>query len=114
MAAALRALVLMQFLPQLLLASSAPDAACDATEITEEAALLQSISRKAAAGANWSFPAVPVSCYAGQSTKCPGSSDTCAGNQCCPGISWSGGKTFVCPSASSIEASHCAFPYKAW
>jgi len=56
----------------------------------------------------------PVKCYAGQSTQCPGSSDQCAGNQCCPGIPWSGNKTFPCPSATSVEASNCASDQKAW
>merc|ERR1740121_2590884 len=81
---------------------------------TGEAALLQSRSSESATGADLSFPMYQVSCYAGESTQCPGSSSQCAGNQCCPGIEWSGNKTFVCPSATSIEASNCAFPYKAW
>ncbi|CAK0802093.1 unnamed protein product [Prorocentrum cordatum] len=129
MAAIFRALALLHLLPRLLAASACPDAACGAGEPAEEAALLQSISRR---GDARSIPAVPpsllsgaapapgsagpypVKCYAGQSTQCPGSSDQCAGNQCCPGIPWSGGKTFPCPSATSVEASNCASSQKAW
>lgn len=32
-------------------------------------------------------------------STCPGSGDTCVGNQCCPGFEGSEGKTFPCPAA---------------
>merc|ERR1719188_2754529 len=41
----------------------------------------------------------PVSSVA--SVQCPYSDDMCMGNQCCPGASQTGGKTYPCPSAST-------------
>jgi len=38
-------------------------------------------------------------CQQGASVQCPGSSDMCEGNQCCPGIGASNNGTFPCPSA---------------
>merc|ERR1711974_285432 len=46
-----------------------------------------------------------MTCSVGQRVQCPGSSDFCAGDQCCPGIN--GGATFPCPSASPYYA-QCA------
>merc|ERR1719401_53786 len=40
-------------------------------------------------------------CSANASVTCPGSSNSCAGGQCCPGYPATGGKTFPCPSASN-------------
>merc|ERR1711933_18856 len=43
----------------------------------------------------------PGTCAVGADVQCPGSGNTCAGDQCCPGYAGSGGATFPCPSASS-------------
>lgn len=55
--------------------------ACASTEGAEEAASLLQVQTKQ------------------QGVKCPGSSAFCNGNQCCPGISANGWKTFPCPNA---------------
>jgi len=42
----------------------------------------------------------PLPCKANDHVACPVSGNMCSGNQCCPGVDASGGKTFPCPSAS--------------
>lgn len=42
-----------------------------------------------------------------QSYQCPGSSDRCSGNTCCPGIRATGDKTFPCPVADRSYYHNC-------
>merc|ERR1712194_889583 len=48
-----------------------------------------------------SLLSVKTTCAAKASVACPGSTDQCAGNQCCPGTNASEHKTFPCPSADA-------------
>merc|ERR1719491_2864848 len=41
-------------------------------------------------------------CEVNDHVTCPYSGVRCSGNQCCPGAVETGGKNFVCPSASSL------------
>merc|ERR1712129_689289 len=49
-------------------------------------------------------------CSVGDHVKCPGSSTTCSGNQCCPRSTY--GQTFPCPSADPAVDSGCESPDK--
>lgn len=48
------------------------------------------------------------SCSAGASVSCPYTGTACAGEQCCPGSTFTFGQTFACPSASADFVEGCA------